>query len=129
MTWLKDAPALQKAAEAPFSRYQQLGSERSALDIIADTSHDRYHEMLNGKIEKARVFRNGRSQAVRIPAEYRFKSDEVYIRQDPHTGDLTLSERPPTLSLDEIYAELDAAGAADFVLHRDSAPPVEREWM
>ena len=36
--------------------------------------------------EKARVFMTGRSQAVRIPAEYRFNSDEVYIRRDPHTG-------------------------------------------
>ena len=80
-------------------------------------------------LEKARVFRNGRSQAVRIPAQYRFTSDEVYIRRDPGTGALTLSEQPLKPSLDEIYARLDAAGAADFVLERDAAPPVEREWM
>ena len=81
------------------------------------------------QIEKARVFRNGRSQAVRIPAKYRFKSDEVYIRRNPNTGELTLSEQPLKLSLDEVYARLDAAGAADFVLDRDPTPPVEREWM
>ena len=34
------------------------------------------------RVETARVFRNGRSQAVRIPAEYRFKTDQVYIRRD-----------------------------------------------
>jgi virulence-associated protein VagC len=27
------------------------------------------------KAEKAKVFKNGRSQAVRIPAEYRFSAD------------------------------------------------------
>ena len=81
------------------------------------------------QVEKARVFRNGRSQAVRIPAEYRFKSDEVYIRRNPNTGELTLSERPLALSLDEIYARLDAAGGADFALDRDASPPLDREWM
>jgi antitoxin VapB len=79
------------------------------------------------KIEKACVFKNGRSQAVRIPAAYRFKGNEVYIRHNPNTGELTLSEREPTPSLDELYAKLDAAGAADFVLEREPTPPVERE--
>ena len=78
-------------------------------------------------VEKARVFRNGRSQAVRIPAAYRFKSDEVYIRRNPDTGEVTLSESPPRPSMKEIFAEFDAAGAADFVLERDMSPPVERD--
>ena len=81
------------------------------------------------QIEKARVFRNGRSQAVRIPAEYRFKSDEVYIRHNAATGELTLSERPLRPSLEEIFAELDAAGAADFELERDLSPSPERELL
>lgn len=81
------------------------------------------------QIEKARVFRNGRSQAVRIPAEYRFKSDEVYIRHNPATGELTLSERPLRPSLEEIFAELDAAGAADFVIEHDLSPSPERELL
>ena len=79
------------------------------------------------QIEKARVFRNGRSQAVLIPAEYRFKSDEVFIRHNPVTGELTLSERPLQPSLDEIFAELDAAGAAEFVVVRDLSPSPERD--
>ena len=40
------------------------------------------------QVEKARVFMSGRSQAVRIPAEYRFSSKEVYIRRDAQSGDL-----------------------------------------
>ncbi len=79
------------------------------------------------QIEKARVFRNGRSQAVRIPAEYRFRSDEVYIRHNPTTGELTLSEHPLKPSLEEIFAELDAAGAADLVIERDLSPSPERD--
>ena len=32
-------------------------------------------------METARVFVNGRSQAVRIPKEYRFDTDEVFINK------------------------------------------------
>ena len=42
----------------------------------------------------AKLFRNGRSQAVRLPAEFRFEGGEVFIRQDPATGDVILSRRP-----------------------------------
>ena len=81
------------------------------------------------QVEKARVFRNGRSQAVRIPAGYRFKTDEVYISRNDKTGDLTLSENKPKPSIKEVFAMLDAAGAGEFELERDLSPPVEREWM
>jgi antitoxin VapB len=43
---------------------------------------------------KARVFMSGRSQHVTIPAEYRFTGEEVYVRRDPQTGDLILSQSP-----------------------------------
>ena len=33
------------------------------------------------KIKTAKLFRNGRSQAVRLPREFRFEGDEVRIRQ------------------------------------------------
>jgi antitoxin VapB len=82
------------------------------------------------KVEKARVFMSGRSQAVRIPAEYRFASSEVFIRRDPRSGEITLSERPQGLPLTEIFAMLDAAGGADELLReRDTENPEEREWM
>ncbi len=42
----------------------------------------------------AKLFMNGRSQAVRLPAAYRFKGDEVFIRQDPVSGDVILSSKP-----------------------------------
>ena len=42
----------------------------------------------------ARLFRNGRSQAVRLPSDFRFEGSEVFIRQDPTSGDVILSRRP-----------------------------------
>eukprot|EP01030_Chromulinospumella_sphaerica_P001694 gene1694-1662_t len=42
----------------------------------------------------AKLFTSGRSQAVRLPAAYRFDTPEVFIRQDPVTGDVILSRRP-----------------------------------
>ncbi len=55
-------------------------------------------------LEKAKVFMSGRSQAVRIPAQFRFSKSEVYIRRDPKNGDLILSQAPT--SLEEILAAL-----------------------
>lgn len=44
--------------------------------------------------ETAKIFMTGRSQAVRLPAAYRFNTAEVSIRRDPQTGDVILSARP-----------------------------------
>lgn len=52
----------------------------------------------------AKLFANGRSQAVRLPAAYRFDTKEVFIRQDPQTGDVILSRRPATW--DDFFATL-----------------------
>lgn len=41
----------------------------------------------------AKLFTNGRSQAVRLPLEYRFEGAEVFIRRDPATGDVILSRK------------------------------------
>jgi antitoxin VapB len=42
----------------------------------------------------AKLFKNGSSQAVRLPAEFRFEGDEVYATRDEVTGDVVLSARP-----------------------------------
>lgn len=42
----------------------------------------------------AKLFRNGSSQAVRLPAEFRFEGTEVYATRDELTGDVVLSGRP-----------------------------------
>lgn len=62
----------------------------------------------------AKLFINGRSQAVRLPAAYRFDAKEVFIRQDPETGDVILSQRPP--NWDGFFAALKGAEVpADFL--------------
>ncbi len=42
----------------------------------------------------AKLFMNGRSQAVRLPVNYRFDCDEVFIRRDPVTDDVIISKKP-----------------------------------
>ena len=44
--------------------------------------------------QAAKIFANGRSQAVRLPAAFRFDTTEVFIRKDALTGDVILSRRP-----------------------------------
>jgi len=46
--------------------------------------------------QTAKLFTNGRSQAVRLPAAFRFEGKEVFIRKDEKTGDVILSAKPAT---------------------------------
>ena len=62
----------------------------------------------------AKLFTNGRSQAVRLPAAYRFDTKEVFIRQDSETGDVILSRKPATW--DDFFIALKGANVpADFL--------------
>ncbi len=62
----------------------------------------------------AELFTDGRSQAVRLPAAYRFDAKEVFIRRDPATGDVILSRRPATW--DDFFTLLEGAEVpADFL--------------
>ena len=45
-------------------------------------------------LQTAKIFATGRSQAVRLPLEFRFDVAEVFIRHDPKTGDVVLSRKP-----------------------------------
>jgi antitoxin VapB len=74
----------------------------------------------------AKLFLNGRSQAVRLPTEFRFEGDVVFIRKDGATGDVILSARPT--SWDDFFklrAETDIP--ADFMADRGDGPPQRRE--
>jgi antitoxin VapB len=55
-------------------------------------------------MHKARVFRNGRSQAIRLPREFRVESDEVYLKKTPE-GFLVIARDPWELFLEGV-AEL-----------------------
>jgi antitoxin VapB len=74
----------------------------------------------------AKLFPNGRSQAVRLPVPFRFEGDEVYIRRDPETGEIILSAVPN--SWDGFFALRDAGveEARDFLLERSDPPPQPR---
>jgi antitoxin VapB len=73
----------------------------------------------------ARLFRNGASQAVRLPAEFRFEGGEVYATRDDVTGDVVLSNRPGIGAWDEFFALLHSAEVpADFMAER----PLNGAW-
>lgn len=55
-------------------------------------------------MQRAKLFMNRRSQAVRLPAEFRFEGSEVYIRRDPLSGDVILSAKGAWSSWDEFLA-------------------------
>lgn len=85
-------------------------------------------------IKTAKLFRNGRSQAVRLPAEFRFEGKEVLIRRDPHTGDVILSEpqKPKETWKDvlEMIARLRARAPEEFEGFMEDRPkdlPQERD--
>jgi antitoxin VapB len=66
----------------------------------------------------AKLFTNGRSQAVRLPAAYRFDSKEVFVRQNPETGDVILSRKPATW--DDFFTALDGADVpSDFLNEKE----------
>lgn len=76
--------------------------------------------------QTAKLFRNGRSQAVRLPADFRFSGSEVYVRRDPSTGDVILSRRPD--SWQDFFDLLDKLDIPeDFMSDRDLSPPQKRK--
>ncbi len=62
----------------------------------------------------AKLFKNGRSWAVRLPAAFRFEGEEVFVRRDPATGDVILSSKPR--SFERFFAALAEANAPDDFL-------------
>lgn len=74
----------------------------------------------------AKLFRNGRSQAVRLPSDFRFQGSEVYVRRDPATGDVILSRRPESWQdFFELTETLDLPD--DFMADRRDRPPQKRK--
>ena len=63
---------------------------------------------------RARLFRNGRSQAVRIPKEFEFEGDEVLIARDEE-GKLTLEPVKTKPSLLEVLATLEPLPEEDWL--------------
>jgi antitoxin VapB len=77
-------------------------------------------------LRTAKLFRNGRSQAVRLPSDFRFEGSEVFIRQDRATGDVILSRRPESW---ESFFELAKDVPEDFMSDRGDRPPQKRKLL
>ncbi len=77
-------------------------------------------------LHTAKIFKTGRSQAVRLPAEFRFDTAEVFIRRDPVTGDVILSRRPQDWeALFALQAQTELP--QDFLADRQDVPAQPRE--
>lgn len=75
-------------------------------------------------MKTAKIFMNGRSQAVRLPKEFRFDCDEVFIERQ---GDkVILTARKP--DWDEFFDSRPVFGD-DFLADREDAPAQEREVL
>ncbi len=62
-----------------------------------------------------KVFKNGASQAVRLPVEFRFDQAEIFATLDSATGNVILSKKPSENLWAEFFAdkvELDDEGQA-----------------
>jgi len=71
----------------------------------------------------AKVFMNNRSQAVRLPKEFQFKTNEVFIRKVG--DDVILSPRPKDWSA---LLNSDAAASEDFMKNVEKLPVQERSF-
>ena len=79
-------------------------------------------------VHTAKLFMNGRSQAVRLPAEFRFDETEVYIRRDPVSGDIVLSRRAGNWAeFFELVKRLDVP--QDFMVDRQDELPQARSEL
>ena len=76
-------------------------------------------------METAKIFSNGGSQAVRIPMHYRFESNEVFIRQNPETGEVILSEKPQDWDGFMALLKQGVELPEDFLSDRDNDLPKE----
>jgi len=66
---------------------------------------------------------NGRSQAVRLPKEFRFDCDEVFVRKQ---GDgIIISPKQPSWDL---FFEQKTAFDEEFLANREQPPLQEREF-
>jgi len=67
----------------------------------------------------AKLFKNGASQAVRLPADFRFEGEQVYISRDEASGDVILSTRPGARDWREFFEFIHGIEAPpDFMVER-----------
>ena len=73
-------------------------------------------------MKTAKLFQNGRSQAVRLPKEFRFSGNEVYILKT--SQGVLLTEKDPWDLFEEGIEEI----SDDFMAERNQPQVQEREF-
>jgi antitoxin VapB len=79
---------------------------------------------LEEAMKTAKLFKNGESQAVRLPKEFRFTGEEVFIKR-MGTAVVLL---PKSKSWDTLLASL-SKFSPDFMEEREQPPQQERESL
>jgi antitoxin VapB len=74
-------------------------------------------------MKTAKLFMNGRSQAVRLPKDFRFNCDEVFIHKQGDSVILT-AKKP---GWDEFFDSISVFGD-DFLSDREGSAPQERDF-
>jgi len=75
-------------------------------------------------MQTAKLFKNGKSQAVRLPKEFRFVGDQVFIKRVGDAIILLPHQKPWETLLDSLVRFSD-----DFMLERKQPPVQEREGL
>lgn len=75
-------------------------------------------------ISKAKLFKNGESQAVRLPKAFRFRGKEVYIRKLGNAVILLPKDNPWKPLLDSLKEF-----SADFLAERNQPPLQKRDFL
>ena len=57
-------------------------------------------------LQTAKLFKNGRSQAVRLPAAFRFEGDEVYVKREAD-GVMLIPKKDPWEAVARAYELVD----------------------
>ena len=81
---------------------------------------DKYQKHGGGTMDTAKIFKTGRSQAVRLPKRYRFSGTEVAIRKEGNCVILSPISKKAAL---EAFLALPCC--PDFSIERDSAQMVQ----
>lgn len=77
-------------------------------------------------MQLAKVFPNGRSQAIRIPKDFRVESDEVYIEKVGESLVITPKKRDRWDTLHDMLGQTDTS---DFMTERLQPPLEVREEL
>ena len=75
-------------------------------------------------MQTAKIFMNGKSQAVRLPKEFRFDGEEVYIKKVNNTVVLIPKNNP----WENLFRSLGKM-SKDFMTDRNQPPNQEREGL